>query len=167
MKSYDSLLVPREKIYLETILNRSIGVDHEGRSIIAFSGRKAADSGLDETSFARCYFVLFQHFVKNDISQTDGIILFREWLPAKFLPSCYKRMDEIVTKMMPVRVFAQHLLCVLPESGKLSYFQSISSRLFGVSSDILAQKTNVHLADSREGLRKQMNLLGMEGASLP
>eukprot|EP00977_Amphora_coffeiformis_P026276 scaffold25307_cov168-Amphora_coffeaeformis.AAC.9 len=167
MKSYDSLLAPREKLYLESMLSRSIGVDREGRSIIVFLGRRPADSGLDETSLARCYFVLFQHFVKNDMSQTDGIVLFREWLPAKFLPSCYKRMDEMVTKIMPVRVFAQHLLCVLPESGKLSYFQSISSRLFGVSSDILAQKTNVHLADSREGLREQMNSLGMDSASLP
>ena len=167
MKSHDSLLAPCEKAYLEAMLNRSIGVDHEGRSIIAFSGRRPADSGLDETSLARCYFVLIQNLIKNDMSQTDGIVLFREWLPAKFMPSCYKRMDEIVTYMMPVRVFAQHLLCVLPESGKLSYFQSISSRLFGVSSDMLAQKTNVHLADSREGLREQMNSLGMDGAFLP
>lgn len=167
MTSYRSLLDPQERLYLETMVNHSIGIDHEGRSVVVFSGRRPTDSGLDADSLARCYFVLFQRFIRNEVNQSDGIVLFREWLPAKFFPSCYKKMDEIATRMMPVRIFVQHLLCVLPESGKLSYFQSISSRLFGASSDILAQKTNVHLADSRERLREQIESLGMNISSLP
>lgn len=42
INSYDSLLTPPEKLYLETMLKYSVGVDHEGRSVIAFSGGSSA-----------------------------------------------------------------------------------------------------------------------------
>ena len=165
--SYEAMLSDREISYVKGMLKRSVGVDTDGRSIIAFSGRRPADSGLDSVSLARCYFVVFHHFIKNDASQSHGIVLFREWIPSKFLPSSYKSMDEIVTTMMPIRIFAHHLLCVLPETGKLTFYQSISTRLFGISSVALAQKTNVHMANSRSGLKELMISIGMQLPTLP
>ena len=160
-------LTPPEKAIYDRMSKNNVAYDSHGRGLIAFSGKIASSSGLCPHRLGRIMFVLVHPFIHGDINQTDGIVMFRRWLPSTFQPMGYKAMDDVVATMMPFRISVHHLLCVLPETGKLSYYQSISSRLFGYTSEALAQKTNVHLADNPEGVKELLIAMGYDISTLP
>ena len=141
--------------------------DNSGRPVIFFS--RDLDYGKTGLFDARlqAFFYLLQVASENPRSQTEGVVALRKWVPSLFSASRFSEIIEIGSTSLPVQFYSHHLICLVPPSGRRTYLESITSRIYSFSNHLMTGTTQVHLADKTGELRNELLEFDLRQECLP